>query len=133
MALKDIRKALRSHLLGNGQVASIVGVRIFPVKMPQGETGDSVVLNEVSGSGDHVMAGASGLATCRMQVASWSRTADGAHSLHLVVKDAIDGYRGPMGDTDVQGVFVDSWRDVDDTEANLRGKLVDYRIIYAER
>lgn len=137
MALKDIRKALRAHLIGNGAVAALVVARVFPVKLPQGERGDSIVINEISGVGDHHMEGSSGLATSRIQIGCWSKTADGAHALHLAVKEAIDGYRGPMGsvanEVDVQGVFIDSWRDLDDEVADLRGKIADYRVAYSER
>jgi hypothetical protein len=137
MALKDIRKAFRAHLLGNAAVAALVVARVYPVRLPQGERGDSIAINEISGVGDHHMEGASGLSTSRIQVGCWSKTADGAHALHLAVKEAVDGYCGPMGsganEVEVQGVFIDSWRDIDDTVADLRGKLADYRVVYSER
>jgi hypothetical protein len=133
MALKDIRKALRAFVTANGGVAALAGVRMFPVKLPQGENRDSIVFNEISGIGDHHNEGASGLVTVRMQIGCWSQTADGAHVLFLAVKEAIDGYRGLMGDISVQGVFIDGWRDIDDTMGNMRGKISDYKIVYAER
>jgi len=137
MSLKDIRPGLRAFVLADAAVAALAATRMFPVKVPQGETRPSIVYNEISGIGDHHMDGASGLVQVRMQIASWAQTADLAHALHLAVKNRIDGYRGPMGsganEVQVQGVFIDSWRDVDDTVANLRGKLVDYFIWYAER
>jgi hypothetical protein len=133
MSLKDIRVGLRGFVLANGAVAALVGTRMYPGKLPQGVTGASLVYNEISGQGDHHNEGASGLVSVRMQIGAWAPTADAAHALFLAVKEAIDGYRGPMGNVDVQGVFIDSWRDIDDTEANLRGKIADYFIWYAER
>lgn len=133
MSLKDIRIGLRTFLLSDGPVAAIVSTRIYPVKLPQGVTLTSLVLNEISGQGDHHNEGASGLVRTRMQIGAWSQTVDGAHALFLAVKEAIDGYRGPMGDVQVQAVFIDSWRDLDDNDANLRGKVADYFINYEER
>lgn len=133
MSLKDIRAGLRTFLLADGPVAALVGTRIYPVKLPQGIVAASLVYNEISGVGDHNMEGASGLVQVRMQVGAWAQSADGAHGLYLAVKEAIDGYRGMMGDVAVQGVFIDSWRDIDDTVANMRGKVADYFIWYAER
>lgn len=137
MALKDIRKGLRTFLLADAAVAALVvtgnQVRVYPVKIEQGVTAASIVLNEISGQGDHHMQGASGLVRTRMQIGAWATTADAAHAVFLAVKEAIDGYRGMMGDVDVQGVFIDSWRDIDDTVANLRGKVADYFITYEER
>jgi hypothetical protein len=141
MALKDIRPALRAFLAADAAIAALVvgggTTRIYPVKLPQGVTAASIVYNEISGLGDHHNEGPSGLAMVRMQIAAWAQTADAAHALYLAVKERIDGYRGPMGSGDalvtVQGVFLDGWRDSDDTEADLRGKIADYFIHYEER
>lgn len=140
MALKDIRPALRAHLAANAAIAALVGsnpARIYPVKLPQGVTGTSIVYNEISGIGDHHNEGASGLVSVRIQIGCWSQTADGAHGLFLAVKESLDGYRGLMGSGGsqvmVQGVFVSSWRDIDDTAANLRGKVADFVLWYEER
>lgn len=133
MSLADIRGGLRTYLLADAPVAALVGTRVYPVKLPQGVTAASLVYNEISGQGDHHMEGASGLVTARMQIGAWATTADAAHGLFLAVKEAIDGYQGLMGSVYVQGVFIDSWRDIDDTVANLRGKVADYMIHYAER
>lgn len=133
MSLADIRVGLRTFLLADASVAALVGTRIYPVKLPQGMNGSSIVFNEISGQGDHHNEGPSGLVRVRMQIGAWSTMADGAHALFLAVKEAIDGYQGMMGSVYVQGVFIDSWRDIDDTVANLRGKVADYMINYSER
>lgn len=133
MSLKDIRAGLRTFLQADAAVAALVGTRVYPVKLPQGVKDASLVYNEISGQSDHHMEGPSGLVTVRMQIAAWAQSADAAHALFLAVKEAIDGYRGMMGSVEVQGVFIDSWRDLDDTTANLRGKVADYFIHYSER
>lgn len=137
MSLKDIRPALRSFLSADAAIAALVvsggTTRIYPIKMPQGVTATGIVYNEVSGQGDHHMEGTSGLVQIRMQIAAWAQTADAAHALFLAIKERIDGYSGLMGEVYVQGCFIDSWRDLDDTVANLRGKIADYFINYSER
>lgn len=133
MSLADIRTGLRTFLLADAAVAALVGTRIYPIKLPQGITAASIVYQEISGIGDHHMQGPSGLSRVRMQIGAWAQSADAAHALFLAVKEAIDGYQGLMGSVYVQGVFIDSWRDIDDTVANLRGKVADYMIHYSER
>jgi hypothetical protein len=141
MALKDIRPALRAFLVADATIAGLVKTgsvtRIYPGKMPQGQTLTSIVYNEISGQGDQHSQGASGLARVRMQLTAWATTADASHALYLAIKERIDGYRGTMGSgatlVNVQGVFLDSWRDIEDTEANLIGKAADYFINYEER
>lgn len=140
MSLKDIRPALRAFLAADAAVVAVVvsggTTRIYPVKLPQGVTAASLVYNEISGQGDHHNEGPSGLVSQRIQVAAWAQTADAAHALFLAVKERLDGYHGVMGTggaaVTVQGVFVDSWRDVDDTDANLRGKLADFIFWFEE-
>jgi hypothetical protein len=136
MGLIDLRPGLCAFLLADAAIAGLVATRIYPVKLPQGITAPSIVYNEISGQGDHHNEGASGLVRVRMQIAAWAQTADAAHALFLAVKNRLDGYRGPMGAgatlVTVQGAFVDSWRDVDDTVANLRGKAADYFLFFEE-
>jgi hypothetical protein len=142
MELKDIRPALRAFLVADATIAGLVKTgsvtRIYPGRMPQGQALTSVVYSEISGQGDNHSQGPSGLARVRMQIAAWSTTADVAHALYLAIKNRIDGF-GPgawgSGATlvNVQGVFLDSWRDIEDTEANLVGKAADYFINYEER
>lgn len=137
MSLKDIRVGLRSFLAADATIAGLVvtgsTTRIYPVKMPQGVTATSIVYNEISGQGDHHMEGSSGLVRVRMQIGAWATTADAAHALFLAIKGRIDGYRGLMGAVDVQGCFIDSWRDLEDTENKMFGKVADYFINYSER
>ena len=141
MSLKDIRPALRTHLAANGAVAALVvsggTTHIYPVKLPQDIKRDAISYQEISGQGDHHNEGASGLVQVRMQISCWSKTPAGASALFRAVKESIDGYRGSMGagaeEVDVQGVFIDSWRELFDDGANLFGKVADYFIWYAER
>lgn len=138
MALKDLRPALRAFLLADSAVSAAVGgSRIYPGKMPQGQTSPSLVYSEISGVGDHHMQGPSGLARPRIQITAWAQTADLANDLYLKVKERLDGYQGVMGsgsaEVTVQGVFIESWRENDDEAANLRGKIADYFIAYEER
>lgn len=144
MARKDIRPALRAFLLADATVSATVGgARIFPIRIPQGIKAASLVLNEISGEGDHHNEGASGLVRVRMQIAAWAPhnpalpAEDVSHALFLAVKDVLDGFgRGVMGSgpaaVNVQGVFIDSWRDVEDTEAGWVGKSADYFFNYEE-
>jgi hypothetical protein len=131
--MKDIRPALRTFVLADGLIASMVGARMYPIVLPQGVKEDSIVYNEVSSTGDHHNEGPSGLAQVRMQIGCWSLSADGAHALGLAVKARIDGYRGPMGSVDVQGVFFETWNDLYEDSTKMFGKSADYRIWYGER
>ncbi|MFZ5736312.1 MAG: tail completion protein gp17 [Pseudomonadota bacterium] len=134
--MKDIRPALRAFMLGDAAIASRVLTRIYPLKLPQGVTGDSIVYTRVSAISGHSMAGRDGLARVRMQIDAWATTGDAAASLANLIKDRIDGYKGTMGAGDaavmVGGVFFDGERDDHDDAAKLYRTSRDYRIWHDE-
>lgn len=140
MSLKDIRPALRAFLVGDSAIEALVKTgsttRIYPVKMPQGVTATSIVYNDISSQTGLHNEGSDGLTSTRMQIAAWALTADAAQSLALAIKNRLHGYAGAMGsgaaEVNVQLARFESWRDQDDTVANLRGKLADYIISYDE-
>lgn len=139
--IKDIRPALRAFLLADAQVSAMVGgARIFPLKLPQGVREPSVVYSRITGFGDHHMAGASGLTRPRFQVDAWAESVDAATRLADLVKDRLDGYRGPMTvpgsppeTVAVQGVFFETERESYDGDAELYRISRDYLIWWEER
>jgi hypothetical protein len=142
MSIADVRPALRSFLLNDATVSAAVGgERIFPVVLPQGERGASIVYNRVSAVGDHHMQGASGLAMVRMQIDAWAELQDDADVLARAVKDVLDGYQGPMGDEGsppgpavaVQGAFFDNQRDEFQSDIQMYRASADYLIWFEER
>lgn len=137
--MKDIRPALRGFLLADPAIAAKVTTRVFPIKLPQGIVAPSIVYTRITGYGDNKMDGATGLSRPRMQIDAWAQNADDAASLANVVKDRLDGYRGPMSYGSpptviyVQGVFYDMERDGYDEDAQLYFTSRDYFLWTEER
>lgn len=96
MTLADIRLGLRAFLLADTPILALVPDRVFPIVMPPGVTATSIVYSRISGQGDHWMQGPSGLARPRYQIDCWSLTPGNASALANLVKERLDGYRGPM-------------------------------------
>lgn len=135
--MKDLRPALRAFLLSDAAIASVVdGARVYPQRIPQGETRESIVYTRVSGEGDYTMQGPSGFVRPRFQVDAWASTADAATALANLIKDRLDGYRGVMGEgadaVTVHGVFVADEREDFDEAANLHRSGRDYFIHHIE-
>lgn len=139
--IADIRSALRAYLLADGSISALVGTRVYPMKMPQGVTSDSIVYQRVSNTGFHHMTGAVGLARPRLQIDCWSQSADRANALANLVKERIDGFRGdldydastPPNTLQVRGIFFDTERDLYDEDSELYGVGRDYFVWVAER
>lgn len=132
--LVDIRPALRTFLLTNSDLAALVGgERIYPSVLLQGQRDPSIVFNLVTEITDHVTTGPSGLVMVRMQIDAYAVLPDDADTLARAVKLALDGYSGPMGTVEVQGVFADTARTDYQSEPDLHRTSRDYLIHLEER
>lgn len=135
--MKDVRRALRSFLLGSTEIAAVVAARVYPIKLPQGTTAASIVYNRISGAGDYHMQGLSGFAKHRFQIDAWAPTAEVASTLADLIRDRIDGYQGPMGGDspppiEVHGVFMVDQREDYDEAAGLHRMSRDFFIHFIE-
>lgn len=134
MTILDIRPALRSFLIADAGISSAVGGnRVYPLRLPQGDQGPSIVYQRISDVGDHHMDGPTGLARPRFQIDAWAQTADAASSLANLIKNRLDGHKGATGSTTIQGAFFDSMREGYDPESKLFYVGQDFFIWYAER
>lgn len=148
MSLADIRVALWAYLIADAMIAAAVDsgasaavrYRVFPVRLPQGETRASIVLTRISGFSGVTSSGREGVSRPRIQVDCWALTADAASSLADLVKQRIDGFRGAMqwdenspgNEITVQGIFFDNERDVYDDVTKLHGLSRDYLVWFEE-
>lgn len=137
----DIRAALRTYLLADGTVSSLVGgSRVYPGVLPQGVVAASVVYNLISEETDYHAQGASGLAWMRIQLDAWAQTQDVAVQLANAVKDRISGFQGailfgsnsPQQTANVQAIYSDSARDDYDATAKMYRRSRDYIVWYEE-
>ena len=110
--LVDARPALRALILSNPDIAAIVGDRVFPVVLPQGEIRDSIVYHRITETETYHYKGPSWLMQTRFQIDSLSRSTDAAARLANLVHETISGFAGvitfggsPGEDCFVQGVF----------------------------
>jgi hypothetical protein len=121
--MRDIRLALREFLLSDPDIVTIVGDRIYPIKIPQGVSASCIVYTRISDVGDYHLAGPSGIAGPRIQIDAWAVSANKSVTLANLVKTKIDGFRGVMGTGDnavkVLGVFVADMREDYDDAAKL--------------
>jgi len=132
--IADLRGPLRDFLLGDSIVnIAVGGTRIYPLRIPQGITATSVVINDqISEGTDYHMQGPSGLATVRVQIDAWSRDTDAARSLSNAIKSRLGGYRGFMGTVRVQRAFAVNAHADYDQAVDLYRSGRDYMITFEE-
>ncbi len=140
MTLANIRSGLRGYLLDDMAITAVVGERVHPVALPQGEQRDSIVYIRISGQGDHYLTQPSGLSRPRIQIDCYSQAPGTASSLADLVKERLDGARGdfdygtgsPQDIVEVLGAFFTDEREDFDPASKLYRVSRDYFIWYRE-
>jgi len=103
--LSDIQKGLRTFLLTKPEIVALVPAeRIDPDILPQNPIYPSIALwVDSADSFDH-LEGASGLTDDRVQIDIFSEVRGQATDIGELIRVAIQGYRGKMGDEFARGV-----------------------------
>jgi hypothetical protein len=133
--MKDIRPALRSFLLADPAVSSLVGgVRVHSSRLPQNQVEPSVVYVKVSESSDYNMAGDSGLGQVRIQIDSWAQSNDAATQLANAVYDRMSGANQIIdydsSSLDLKGSFLSGGREDYDSVMQMFRVSRDFTIWY---
>jgi hypothetical protein len=106
-----IESALRGQILSSAAIVSVVGVRVYPLTIPQAGNDallPAITYQRISGLHDSSHDGPSGLATCRMQINCWAATFDAARELGELVRKRLDGTSGTWGTVEIGGCFLDN-------------------------
>jgi hypothetical protein len=110
-----------------------IGGRIYPKTMPQNVTLPAVTYELISDPRGNTHQGPDGTVEARYQVTTWSQSYQQAKTLSLQVKNALQGYRGPMGTgVAVASIFAAGGRDLFDDDLRIHYVASDFFINYKE-
>ena len=125
---------LYAFLTGDAAIGALIGTRMYPGNWPQKPTFPAIRYFVAGGERPHSTQGALGHAKPRFQIDCAGKDALKAWELADLVRKKIDGYRGPMGDIEVQGVFMETERELFEPEPSPGYNVVsrDYFIWYRE-
>lgn len=121
--MSDITKAVRAYLLGNSEIATAVGTRIYPDVLPQRDgqiTSDlpACTIEIISGSSDSALYGGTGLAMQRISITIYATTRSATRSLAEFIRRAMLKLRGQVGTEHVRCVTCESRQDLVDPPAD---------------
>ncbi|MGH6862467.1 MAG: DUF3168 domain-containing protein [Phyllobacterium sp.] len=123
---------LTSRLLSSAGVTAHVSNNIYWGRAPQGILAPFVVLQRISGIRDYTMQRASGYVSSRVQVDVYASTYLESKTTARAVIAELSGHRGGP----IQGIFIDSERDLPATDAgevnHLHRTSVDIFIHHSE-
>lgn len=117
-----ILTALRTYLLGKTAVTALIGERLFPVILPQGETLPAADMRQVGGTVTNTITGWTGHTQKQVVIDCYSDTEpDQAVAVAQAIRDCgLTGYRGLMG-SGATRVFVHSVQLDDDIDLDTEG------------
>lgn len=103
-----IETGLISFLKSDSGISSLVGGRVYPIQIPQGESLPAVVFQRISTYHVQSMQGCSGLADAFFQITSWASTPLAAKQLSEKCRLALQGYSGTLGGSESVAILMDS-------------------------
>lgn len=129
-----IKTALYAILIGDSNVTSIVGARVFPGGDPvRGKS--SVTYHEISSVREHTQSGPDTLLQPTFQVNSYGTSDLHTETLADYVADALNGFIGTVDGVSISYMALDDQGDLDEYQPNNKeqsrhGVRQDYRITY---
>jgi Protein of unknown function (DUF3168) len=96
--------AIRSLLLADSAVTTLVGTRICPLVLPQKPTLPAITYQRISGQTQYTHDGPA-LARPRVQIDCWASDYDTAKSLAAAAAAVLSGFKGISSGVEIEGVF----------------------------
>lgn len=127
-----IEEALFSRLSGFAGLSSLVGDRIYPLKLPQKPTLPAVVYQRISGARVRSLLGSSGLASPRFQFDSYAAGAKTSREVSEQIRLALQGFSGTVAGVRITGITFEGDRDFYYDDTGLYRRLADYFIWHNE-
>lgn len=109
-----LEEAIKAHLAANGELANLVGTRIYPGSLEQDSPLPALVYSKVSGIPEYAHDGASGAVESRIQISCLGADYGTTKLVSRAVKRALrpfeiaPGTMGGVGGVHVAGVFLEN-------------------------
>ena len=130
--MADHVAAVRSQLLAHAGTAALVGDRVWHSALPQEEKGKpympAIVVQQISGVAEHVMGGAAGIVSLRIQVDVWAKNRPDCQALTEQVRAALQSYSGTHGGVTLTFVGTFEGAPAWDPEAKLWRAIQDFEL-----
>ena len=126
--MSDIGKDIRTYLQTVSDVTDIIGTRMFPRMLPQGEALPAIIFNVIGSRSVAHMGGAAGSARAMLQLDCYAETHLTANNLGETVRQALHGYIGTAGGRPVGSSLLENKREMYETPTD-GSDLPAYRVM----
>jgi hypothetical protein len=113
-----IEEAVIQRLLADTGVIALVGTRVFPGSVPQGEALPAIVFNKISGAPIYADEGEVGLDEARIQIDCWAETYSAAKGLSRAVRASLSAFFGTSEGVESLYLSLDVERDLREGGSN---------------
>jgi hypothetical protein len=133
-----IEGALRKKMIAASFINSIVGERVYPLRMPDNAILPAIVYTRITSERQHTLDGAGNLTYSRFVIDSYSnqesKNGGFAESIAIAraVQATLDGYRGPADGVDIQGILQMTEQHLYDSELEIYRVSQDWMVIHRE-
>jgi len=120
---KDLYAMLQTY----ATITSLVGTRIYPVKLAEKVELPAIVTNRITTTPMYTHSGVSDLSSKFYQLRTWAKTHEAAVDLADIVEGILSGYNGGMGSRIMGAVFLLNRIDGYDPETRMGSQILDFQ------
>jgi len=126
--MSDIGKDLRTYLQTKSTVTDLIGTRMFPRMLPQGESLPAIIFSVIGSTTENKITGASGGVRVVIQLDCYAETHIQANDLAEQVRLVLHGYTGAAGDSTIGHALLDNKREMFDAPTDA-SDVPSYRVM----
>ncbi len=128
-----IESALRTFILADSTVTTLISTRLYALKMPQSPTFPLIVYTKISGFREHDMDGST-IAAPRIQYDCWAETFPEAKALADALRERLDSHTGDVGSPaeTVHFAYLLNERDFYDDDLQIFRTSMDFEVVHNE-
>lgn len=135
LPLSTLDKGLHDFLISQEIITAIVGARIYPDQVPQGQPRPAITYRVPTTDADYHADGPSGLVEATVTVSCQARSHGAAKDLADIVEPLLSGYRGLLTDAPVRAMLLDDVRkemvpDAAGSDVHFHAVVLDYRAFW---
>jgi hypothetical protein len=121
-----------NYLVTHAPLVALQGTRVYPDRLPQDPTLPATVFLSISDPSNYSHSGASAWHEQRFQFDCWGNTPTDAIRLKNTLRQALSGYKGMMGNTEIYATFAENARPLNDDETGLFRRVLEIAFQYKE-
>ena len=123
------KAAIRDWLLSDAAIANKISNRVFPGKVPQGESFPAIVLQKISRSHEYHLTGELGIGSEMIQVDVYDRGRNARWSVEYIaelIRLRMSGYRGQLNaDVFCHGATIERNNEVNERPADASDEWIE--------